>query len=1536
MAISFHCPICASEFVAPDEFAGQQARCGGCGNVVDVPLQGEPSGLAAVEDRSTPVAGVSLHSPPATPAFSQESAAPNNKALLIGAGVVGAGLVLLVALVGLFNLISQGDNGLPPNHSLNQPLVPPPHVGPNVREPVVAAPPAWNVQPDPPEDASLAVTQVDPNAVLPGRLFFSRQPGHYAIAEERGEGGGKLFRVYDLTTGEPHGDGVVSRQQLDHRAHFRDLSPSGAFFIAAEKEATPPTIHVFLPLEGKLQATITLPDAAENKFGFGIAGFRRMVAAHVDERGELTLQLHDLIQPDAKLLAIRHVPVDNERFDPATLATSPGGRYAALLTQQGERLLVWDLHSGKLVGDRAYSGGGLWPGLAFSPDGRRLARMCKAEPDYQLSVIDLATGETRPGQAYSGDLKGNQIAYSGQRLEWSASGKYLLFCGQDLIDATSGKLVDAIRHDDAVASHAWCRIVEDDLVLHQRGVASKEKTYAVSPLAKRLASVPPPIEPSRAQIAAADLPKEPAETAPADETSSQLKPPTEATPKVIVIKPDPPTPVPVTEKPTPDEPAVAIADSDPETALRSEREARWEIPADPPAAMPTVKSGKIEIKLADGSHELIFPPGPSRFCVLRSTNDGKWQHTAIDLGTGKPIGKTITDEIRGLYPVVSPDGRYIADEMGGERVTGVWSFATGERTCILTNGKWGFDLFTFVGPHRLVTVHNGDRETLLTTWDVRTGEQHGQFVVHDEYLSTDERCIAPSPGGKLLAMLCNTTIKIVDPAAGKILGERSLEYLAKREYISLFGRAIDLSSIETAGIAFSPDGTRLAAVLKAGGSGMVVCLDARSGGVVFERLLESTTNWHSGRNDEEHENRLDWTPDGLGIQVAGSVLLDANTGKDLLTMPWNSDLDAPRRIIRPWDMLTIGRDSENDDYLFTMPLPKEAIDKAIAQVQGEGEAIDAILPPRTDIRRDAVVKLPNLASDVPWNVPIYGVAYAEGLRDRIEIADGHEKVRHVRFAGPESGKVIVIKSEEVNSEKTTWLQQFDTRSKAKSDRLKIHDPYRLADVSQSGHAALLAYPDAPTRNERLDLVGFNPKKHLAGWRPYADADVTDNARQTGSLKSLAWAAMVGDDQAVTLSKSGRLIGWKVPECSAVYETEGVAKHSIPMLSPGRRTLALVRNTGIDLLDARTGAAQGRIALAPRSDLIRCAFRDDGKELYVWAFQGQQGAILQRFDLATGKLIATTVAPTAAVKHHPWPNYPFERMHHTLCRRDGTMLLDACTLFDAERSILAWRYVLDRDELAADNSPDGRLWHCNNYYAKPSQSVELMPATINGPEVRAKTAAIRPPNQYALGPGASVRLLVDLKGAGLGHLEDRVVTACQKALAARGVTVDPAAKSQLSIVAVSFDSGRKLAIPKEAVVIARGVEEIKEKFWFVPDMEFKARLTVIDDSGIPCHRHDGYARPYDIFAPPSPTFPDDKVQAARDFLDKQFLSDEAIDNMLPPIIYRHAQSILPGETFLTSDPTEKMPDNQKLDPLVARPDHAIWPQATPRTPLAAPR
>jgi hypothetical protein len=185
---------------------------------------------------------------------------------------------------------------------------------------------------------------------------------------------------------------------------------------------------------------------------------------------------------------------------------------------------------------------------------------------------------------------------------------------------------------------------------------------------------------------------------------------------------------------------------------------------------------------------------------------------------------------------------------------------------------------------------------------------------------------------------------------------------------------------------------------------------------------------------------------------------------------------------------------------------------------------------------------------------------------------------------------------------------------------------------------------------------------------------------------------------------------------------------------------------------------------------------------------------------------------------------------------------------------------------------------------------------------------------------------------IGHLDLRVEAAYQQALAERGVTIDPAAKSQLSIVAASFDSGRKLAIPKTAVVIAVGAEEIKEKFWFVPDIEFKARLCVTDDSGQTCYRQDALARPYDIFAPPSEKFVEDKIQAARDFLDKQFLSDEAIDNMLPPVVFRPTQSILPGETFLSSDPAATMPDSQKLGPISSRPDNGIWPQATvPATP-----
>lgn len=120
MAIQFQCPICASAFVAPDEFAGSQARCGGCGNVVDVPRISAGASLhSSPATASVPAHPVSPAIVPATPAIQ------NKTALWIGAGIAGLGLILVSVLCSGFYLVGLDDGGLPPDHPSNQPIMQP-------------------------------------------------------------------------------------------------------------------------------------------------------------------------------------------------------------------------------------------------------------------------------------------------------------------------------------------------------------------------------------------------------------------------------------------------------------------------------------------------------------------------------------------------------------------------------------------------------------------------------------------------------------------------------------------------------------------------------------------------------------------------------------------------------------------------------------------------------------------------------------------------------------------------------------------------------------------------------------------------------------------------------------------------------------------------------------------------------------------------------------------------------------------------------------------------------------------------------------------------------------------------------------------------------------------------------------------------------------------------------------------------------------------------------------------------------------------
>ena len=106
MAITVKCPQCSSKLTAPDERAGKRGRCPSCGAIVRIPMAPAPAG--AGDPRAAPRADLTQRADSeggaAKRAVESSGGAGDGGrrarlGLLIGGGVLAAGVVLAVALL---------------------------------------------------------------------------------------------------------------------------------------------------------------------------------------------------------------------------------------------------------------------------------------------------------------------------------------------------------------------------------------------------------------------------------------------------------------------------------------------------------------------------------------------------------------------------------------------------------------------------------------------------------------------------------------------------------------------------------------------------------------------------------------------------------------------------------------------------------------------------------------------------------------------------------------------------------------------------------------------------------------------------------------------------------------------------------------------------------------------------------------------------------------------------------------------------------------------------------------------------------------------------------------------------------------------------------------------------------------------------------------------------------------------------------------------------------------------------------------------
>ena len=133
-------------------------------------------------------------------------------------------------------------------------------------------------------------------------------------------------------------------------------------------------------------------------------------------------------------------------------------------------------------------------------------------------------------------------------------------------------------------------------------------------------------------------------------------------------------------------------------------------------------------------------------------------------------------------------------------------------------------------------------------------------------------------------------------------------------------------------------------------------------------------------------------------------------------------------------------------------------------------------------------------------------------------------------------------------------------------------------------------------------------------------------------QDVEWTAFVDAEHVATLSQSGRLVVWKIPEVKAVYEL-AIVRSSKPALSPGGKYLAALTSAGLVALDAKTGDVKGFYPKA--GDRGTVAFRPDGKQialvsskrLQVWEFAG--GKLYRDIGIGIGPSRSDAVAWPAA-------------------------------------------------------------------------------------------------------------------------------------------------------------------------------------------------------------------------------------------------------------------------------------------------------------------
>lgn len=764
--------------------------------------------------------------------------------------------------------------------------------------------------------------------------------------------------------------------------------------------------------------------------------------------------------------------------------------------------------------------------------------------------------------------------------------------------------------------------------------------------------------------------------------------------------------------------------------------------------------------------EAVFADQFGPYLLVGRNGDPKEAKVLYDLKTGKALG-TLKGKLNIAAPfAVAPDGKSFAGTGGPFMNT---SFAVIElekqskvRHQLKADKK--VDDLQFVSNDRLVTV--SDFGTIFVLWDAVKGKEIKTSTIE----RFREGGYAISPGGKYLVYGKDKKIKFYDLVAGEKVDE--LDYPQG----GTFG-------FRNEALAFSPDGTQLAALMTEANNPQLVIWD------LTKRTVRKSVPIGQLKNVFAKEPLIQWSPDAQAIMVKSEVILDAQSGRTAWKMPEAKlGADVGARLVAANQALYIQEKDRQVRVLTSAGVTKDQLAEMVKNARSGGEASDALLPKLNESNYASAKSIHLPLGNVSWAYQADGLGNNSKLTTRpFPMQVKANEIDALHFTSPETASVFVELKPAGTSPfgpapKSVGFESYSLATGKKLESADFKFPAKVGCVSADGKQVALIEAE---KAGRVDVFTVEKMEPVAGFRPYA--------KEGDKKNKIVLTHFVGS-KLLTISDGGKVVLWSLPSSKAeiVLDAPGLSNWK---LSPTGKYLAAFDKTSIRLIDTATLQVVGDLPLpnaqAVRKETKGLAFDPTGKTLVAllqfWGSDNFQRWGAYRYDLATGKETDNVVFRANFVSAQP--NYALETAGKDY------LLVDNTVLVDWKQGEVIWNYRGQGFDLRhATNRPDGRHWFTvGEGFNKPESY--LVPATLPEPAALAYVEKILNAKDALIKPGMSVSVEANFQGGEADRIRQNAIDNAANALKGKGMKVENRAALHLRLSGAERNTGETISFRK---------------------------------------------------------------------------------------------------------------------------------------------